>query len=34
MSRKLYYLAFGLVIVPILLLALLSLALIFGWVTL
>lgn len=34
MSRKSIYLAFGMVILPIILLALISLALLFGWVTL
>lgn len=34
MSRKPIYIAFGLVILPLILLAALSLALIFGWVTL
>ena len=33
MSRKSFYIAFGLVILPMILLAILSLALIFGWVT-
>lgn len=34
MDRKSYYIAFGLVILPLILLAALSLALIFGWVAL
>ena len=34
MPRKSIYIAFGMIILPIFLLAVLSLALIFGWVTL
>ena len=34
MERKTLYIAFGMIILPIFLLAALSLALIFGWVTL
>jgi len=34
MSRKMLYIAFGMVILPLVLLAALSLALIFGWVVL
>ena len=34
MSRKSIYIAFGMVILPVILLAFLSLALLFGWIAL